>query len=59
MIGPDLDHHAEMLDALQRGDGARARRALAADIGDAADVMLRSLNAPAVPRRAPARMVVT
>jgi DNA-binding GntR family transcriptional regulator len=59
MIGPDLDHHAEMLDALQRGDGARARRALAADIGDAADVMLRSLNAPAVPRRAPARMVAT
>ena len=49
MIGLDLDHHAEMLDALRRGAGARARRALVADISDAADIMLRSLNAPAVP----------
>ena len=61
-IGLDLDHHAELLDALRRSDGARARRALVADIGDAADVMLRSLNAPATParpRRASRRLVAT
>ncbi len=54
-IGLDLNHHAEMLDALRRDDGSRARRAVVADIGDAADVILRSIavrgSASAPPRR--------
>lgn len=44
-VGLGLDHHDEMLEALGRGDGVRARRALTADIAGAADVMLRSVRA--------------
>ena len=46
-LGIGLDHHAEIIDALRRGDGVRARRALIADITDAADVMLRAAAKPA------------
>lgn len=43
-LGMGLDHHAEIIDALQRGDGERARRAVVADISDAADIMLRAAS---------------
>lgn len=43
-LGMGLDHHAEIIDALERGDGERARRAVAADISDAADIMLRAAS---------------
>lgn len=43
-LGLGLDHHLEMLAGLHAGDGARARRALVADISDAADIMLRTLS---------------
>lgn len=45
-LGLGLDHHAEIIDALRRGDGVRARRALIADITDAADIMLRAASKP-------------
>jgi DNA-binding GntR family transcriptional regulator len=48
-IGLGLDHHAEILDALRAGDGPKARRALVADISDAADIMLRAASQPARP----------
>ena len=48
-LGMGLDHHAEILDSLGRGDGARARRALVADISDAADIMMRAASRPARP----------
>ncbi|HEV7275891.1 MAG TPA: GntR family transcriptional regulator [Devosiaceae bacterium] len=54
-LGLGLDHHDEMLDALSRGDGVRARRALVADIADAADVMLRSVRAAPAPKSTTAR----
>lgn len=44
-LGMGLDHHADILDALHKGDGPRARRAIVADISDAADIMLRAANA--------------
>lgn len=43
-LGLGLEHHAEILAALQRGDGPRARRAVMADIGDAGDIMLRGAS---------------
>jgi DNA-binding GntR family transcriptional regulator len=43
-LGMGLDHHAELIDALEKGDGDRARRAVAADISDAADIMLRAAS---------------
>lgn len=46
-LGLGLDHHAEMLAALKAGDGAKARRAVVADISDAADIMLRAASQPA------------
>lgn len=45
-LGLGLDYHAEILAALRAGDGAKARRALVADISDAADIMLRAASAP-------------
>jgi DNA-binding GntR family transcriptional regulator len=51
-LGMGLDHHAEILDALEKGDGVRARRAIVADISDAADIMLRAATGTAAePRR--------
>ena len=41
-LGMGLDHHAEIIDALVKGDGERAKRAVATDISDAADIMLRA-----------------
>jgi len=46
-LGMGLDHHAELLEALRVGDGAKARRALVADISDAADIILRGASRPA------------
>lgn len=43
-LGMGLDHHAEIIDGLEKGDGERARRAIAADITDAADIMLRAAS---------------
>ncbi len=43
-LGLGLDHHAEILDALHKGDGQKARRAIVADISDAADIMLRAAS---------------
>lgn len=55
-LGMGLDHHAEILDGLRKGDGARARRALVADISDAADLMMRAASQPTIqPIRAPRR----
>jgi DNA-binding GntR family transcriptional regulator len=45
-LGLGLDHHAEILDGLRRADGPRTRRALVADISDAADIMLRAAAGP-------------
>jgi DNA-binding GntR family transcriptional regulator len=45
---PDfLDHHQAMLKALARRDGAKARAAIEADIGEAAETILQSLRAEA------------
>jgi glutamate-1-semialdehyde 2,1-aminomutase len=49
-LGMGLDHHAEILDSLHRGDGARARKAMVADISGAADIMLRAASAPLSPK---------
>lgn len=43
-LGLGLDYHAEIIAALRGGDGASARRALVADIADAADIMLRAAS---------------
>lgn len=44
-LGMGLDHHAEVLAALHKGDGPAARRGIVADLSDAADIMLRAANA--------------
>ena len=50
-LGLGLDYHAEIIVALRGGDGASARRALVADITDAADIMLRAASqTPPAPR---------
>jgi DNA-binding GntR family transcriptional regulator len=46
MIGLGLDHHIEVIEGLKTGDGTRARRAIIADISDAADIMMRAASAP-------------
>lgn len=38
-----LDHHPEIIEALQKGDGPRARRAVAADIADAGYIIQRAV----------------
>ena len=38
-----LDHHPEIIEALHKGDGPRARRAIAADIADAGDIIQRAV----------------
>jgi DNA-binding GntR family transcriptional regulator len=43
-LGLGLDFHAEIIAALRSGDGVTARRALVADITDAADIMLRAAS---------------
>jgi DNA-binding GntR family transcriptional regulator len=48
-LGMGLDHHADILACLRRGDGAGARRALVADIAGAADVMMRAASRPTPP----------
>ena len=51
-LGMGLDHHAEILDSLLRGDGTRARKAMVADISDAADIMMRAaITSPAAKGR--------
>ncbi|MBL8576391.1 MAG: GntR family transcriptional regulator [Mesorhizobium sp.] len=54
-----LVHHDEIIDALRRGDGQAARRALVADLTEAADVILRAAASPqglqVQPRAAPRR----
>jgi DNA-binding GntR family transcriptional regulator len=42
-IQQGLDHHTEILEALDKGDGPRARRAIAADIADAGDIIQRAV----------------
>lgn len=44
-IGMGMDHHQEVVTALNDGDGPRARKALMRDISDAADIMLRAAAA--------------
>ncbi|RVB74206.1 MULTISPECIES: GntR family transcriptional regulator [unclassified Mesorhizobium] len=51
--GLGLDHHDDMLAALRRADGAAARKALVADLREAADIILR---AAAAAEAQPARM---
>jgi DNA-binding GntR family transcriptional regulator len=41
-----LVHHDEIIDALRRADGQAARRALVADLTEAADIILRAATAP-------------
>lgn len=51
-LGLGLDHHAEILAALRSGNGGRSRRAVVADISDAADIMLRAASTqPQEPQR--------
>jgi|SRR5688572_25395858 len=50
-LGLGLDYHAEIIAALRGGDGASARRALVADITDAADIMLRAASQTPPPPR--------
>jgi DNA-binding GntR family transcriptional regulator len=58
-LGMGLDHHAEILAALRAGNGVQARRALVADISDAADIMLRAASrGERFGERAPQRRVV-
>jgi len=56
-LGLGLDYHAEIIEALRAGNGTMARRAIVADISDAADIILRaaSAQAPAAPSRASRR----
>lgn len=42
-IQQGLDHHTDILDALGRGDGQQSRRAMAADIADASDILQRAV----------------
>jgi len=49
-IRQGLDHHTEIIEALEVGDGARVRRAVVADISDAGNVIQR-----AAPHWAPGR----
>ena len=42
-IQQGLDHHTEIVEALQRGDGQSARRAVAGDIGDAGSIIQRAV----------------
>lgn len=42
-----LVHHHDIIDALRRADGLGARRALIADLTEAADIILRAASAPA------------
>ena len=41
-IRQGLDHHTEIIEALDVGDGARVRRAVVADISDAGNVIQRA-----------------
>lgn len=41
-----LVHHDEIIDALRRADGQAARRALVADLSEAADIILRAAASP-------------
>jgi DNA-binding GntR family transcriptional regulator len=47
MIGIGLDHHEAVIEGFKRGDGGMARRAVTADISDAADIMMRAASTPA------------
>jgi DNA-binding GntR family transcriptional regulator len=59
-LGLGLDYHAEILAALRAGNGVKARRALVADISDAADIMLRAASTPqAPPKKASTRRRAT
>lgn len=43
-LGLGLDHHAEIIEALRRGEGMRARWAIAADISETADIIARGID---------------
>jgi DNA-binding GntR family transcriptional regulator len=47
--GLGLAHHDEIIASLRRGDGRSVRRALVADLTEAADIILRAAAAPVVP----------
>lgn len=49
-LGLGLDHHLDMLAGLRTGDGQAARRALVADISDAADIILRAIAGGYAPK---------
>jgi DNA-binding GntR family transcriptional regulator len=44
-----FEHHREILAALRAGDGQRARRAVALDLADAGDIMLRRIGRAGAP----------
>jgi len=46
-LGLGLDHHGELLEALHSGSATAARRAMVADITDAADIIVRAVSRPA------------
>ncbi|MGH6880978.1 MAG: GntR family transcriptional regulator, partial [Hypericibacter sp.] len=48
-LGLGLDHHEDMVAALRRGDGKKARDALQRDISEAADIILQSLEGDGQP----------
>lgn len=43
-LGMGLNHHDDVLDALNRGDGAAARAAVVSELTEAAEVMARTLS---------------
>ncbi len=56
-VSVSTEHHTEILAGLRLGDGPRARRAVAGDISDAGDTIMRAISRPAngerrVPRKA-------
>lgn len=42
-IQQGLDHHTDILDAMSKGQGLQSRRAMAADIADASDILQRAV----------------
>lgn len=42
-IQQGLDHHTDILDAISKGQGPQSRRAMAADIADASDILQRAV----------------
>jgi len=44
-LGSGLEHHDELIEALERSNGTAARRAVVADIDDAAEILIRAAAA--------------